>query len=61
MSKELYEAAMETFIDDYMDEHPDADWTEAYSAWCHVDQEYTTDFIADRADAAWQRQKDSRI
>jgi hypothetical protein len=30
MSKELFMAAHEQLIDEYLDEHPDADWGEAY-------------------------------
>jgi hypothetical protein len=60
MTRDLYEAAMCEFIDDYLDEHPDADWAEAVSAWNLTDADYTTDYIATRTDAAWQKQKDAR-
>ena len=58
MTRDLYEAAMEAWIDDYLDEHPEADWLEAYKLWCNVDAEYSVDFIASAFDAAWQQQKD---
>ncbi len=61
MSNPLYDAAMENFIEDYLDEHPDADWTEAYSAWCQGGDDSYADYIADRVDEARQRMKDARI
>lgn len=36
------------------------DLYEAADAWVHFDAEYSTDYIATRIDAAWQKQKDSR-
>jgi len=60
MTRDLYEAAMCEFIDDYLDEHPDANWDEAADAWVHFDADYLTDYIATRTDAAWQKQKDFR-
>jgi len=61
MTRDLYEAAMEEWIDDYLDEHPEANWWEAAKLWQVVDAEYSANYIADRTDAAWQKQKDSRI
>ena len=60
MTRDLYEAAIEAWIDDYLDEHPDADWTEAVRAWNLSEVEYSANYIADRTDAAWQKQKDAR-
>lgn len=61
MSNPIYEAAMENFIDDYLDEHPDADWTEAYDAWNRDGDQAYADYCADRADYYYQRMKDARI
>jgi hypothetical protein len=61
MTRELYEAAMEAWIDDYLDEHPDAEWQEAADAFMHVEDDYTADYIAARVDDRWQRAKDELI
>jgi hypothetical protein len=60
MTRDLYEAAMEWFIDEYLDEHQDADEQDAYEAWMRVDTEYFTDYLADRGDWLYQQHKDSR-
>ncbi len=60
MGNAYYDAAMSNFIEDYLDEHQDAEWDEAYDAWVHEDAQYAADYIADRVDAAWQKQKDAR-
>lgn len=61
MSNPIYDAAMENYIDDYLDEHPYADWTEAYDAWCKGGDASYSDYLADRVDDARQRMKDARI
>lgn len=61
MSNPIYDAAMENFIDDYLDEHEDADWTEAYDAWCKDGDQAYAEYYADRVDEARQRMKDARI
>lgn len=60
MSRELYEAAMQNYIDDYLDEHPDADWTEAQAAWRYVEEQYTVDYIADHTAIAYDKYKERR-
>ena len=60
MSKELYMAAHEQLVEEYLDEHPDADWTEAYEktadkAWVRM-----TDRVADMVDYMTDIMKDTR-
>jgi hypothetical protein len=55
--KELCIAAHEELIQEYLDEHPDAGWGEAYEATSgKIDGRYT-DKVADMADAARTRAK----
>lgn len=59
MSKELWIAAHEQLVEEYLNEHPDADWHEAYEKTAdHVDDRFKDNF-ADMIDAAKMRAKDS--
>lgn len=59
--KEMFMAAHEELIEQYMLDHPDADWDEAYEATAEGDKLYNryVDKCADMVDAAKQRAKDS--
>lgn len=58
MSKEMWMAVHEELVEQYLLDHPDADWNEAYEATVdHVDDRYRDKF-ADMVDAAKQRAKD---
>lgn len=58
MSKELYIAAHEALIEEYMDEHGTDDWQEAYEATADGAYDTMRDIMADKADAMRQRQKE---
>lgn len=59
MDKELFIAAHEELVEQYMNDHPDVSWGEAYDATAdHVYDSYRDKF-ADMADAAKQRAKDA--
>lgn len=56
MSKEIYIAAHEALIDEYLERHPDADWTEAYertadNAWVRMQDKFA-DMIDNAKDRA---------
>ena len=53
MSKELYIAAHEREIADYMDRHPNASWHDAYTRTADSAWDRMRDDIADRID--WLR------
>ena len=60
MSKEQFIAAHEELVEEYLDAHPNADWTEAYEktadrAWIRM-----TDRIADMADYMKDIMKETR-
>lgn len=57
--KELYIDAHEALIAEYLDEHPDADETEAYEATADQAYDRMTDRLADMADAAHDRMKEA--
>lgn len=57
MSKEWFMAAHERLIEEYLMEHPDADWTEAYEATADRAYDRMRDDIADKADALKQQRK----
>jgi hypothetical protein len=58
MSKELFMAAHEQLVEEYLEAHPDADWNEAYEATADKAYDRMRDNLADRADALKQRMKD---
>lgn len=61
MSKEIYIAAHEELIEEYLESHPDADWNEAYEKCADAAYDRYRDKFADMVDAARQRAKDSRL
>ena len=58
MSKELYIATHEELIEQYLLDHPDADWYEAYNKTEDGAYELMRERFADMVDAAKQRAKD---
>ena len=55
--KELFIAAHEELVEEYLINHPDADWSEAYEATADdIDSRYRDKF-ADMIDAATDRAK----
>lgn len=58
MSKELFIAAHEELIEEYLLRHPDADWHEAYEKTADAADGRYRDRFADMVDAARQRAKD---
>ena len=59
MSKELFIAAHEEFIEQYLNDHPDATDAEAYEATADLANDRYRDKFADMVDDAKQRAKDS--
>lgn len=57
MSKEYFIRAHEQLIEEYLNEHPDADWSEAYEKTQDKIQDRMVDNIAAIADAAKERRK----
>lgn len=60
MSKEAYLAAHEALVDEYLDAHPDADWTDAYEATADGAWDRSRDMLVDMADNYHQQMKDAR-
>jgi hypothetical protein len=58
MSKELFIAAHEELVEQYMNDHPEVTWHEAYDATADGAYDRYRDKFADMADAAKQRAKD---
>lgn len=59
MSKDIFIAAHEELIAEYMADHPDADWSEAYEKTADaIDARYRNN-LADRIDAARLRAKEA--
>lgn len=58
MSKELFIAAHEELVEQYLNDHPDADWSEAYEKTADGAYARYQDKFADRADEIKQRLKD---
>lgn len=58
MSKELFITAHEELIEQYLNDHPDADWSEAYEKTADSAYGRYRDKFADRADEVKQRLKD---
>lgn len=61
MSKELFMAAHEQLVAEYLDKHPNATWNQAYEATADGAYEHMRESLADRIDTLRQREKDSRI
>ena len=59
-SKSLYMAAHEAAVEQYMEEHPDADWQDAYEATSDQAFHDMGDRLADQIDQARQQAKDNR-
>lgn len=58
MSKELFIAAHEELVEQYMNDHPEADWGDAYEKTADLAYDRMRDKFADMVDAAKQRAKD---
>ena len=61
MSKELFIAAHEELIEQYLERHPEATEAEAYDKTADGAYDRMTDKYADMIDQARQRAKDERI
>ncbi len=61
MSKKHYIQAHEALVEEYMNAHPDADWTEAYEATSDHAYGRMIDNLADRADQMRQLRKDGLL
>lgn len=61
MSKELWIAAHEELIGEYLDEHPDAEWQEAYEKTADGASERCADKFAAVVDAARERAKEEAL
>ena len=59
MSKELWIAEHEKLIEEYLNDHPDAVWSEAYERTADDVDGRLRDRIADMIDAAKDRAKDA--
>ena len=57
MSRELLNDAHEELVEEYLDEHPEADWQTAYDATADAAYERMCDNIAAIGDAARDRAK----
>ena len=57
MSKELFMAAHEQCVEEYLEEHPDADWAEAYEATADAAGKRYIENVADMIDQARDRAK----
>ena len=60
MTKELYIAAHEELIEEFLCNHPDADYWEAYDKCAGPANDRYVDKLADMADTMRQRAKDER-
>ena len=60
MSKELFMAAHEQLVEEYLEAHPDADWSEAYEKTSDAAYKRMTENVADMIDAARDRAKYER-
>ena len=52
MSKELWMAEHDRLVEEYLDAHPDADWTEAYECTADLVNDRLRDRLAAMADEA---------
>ncbi len=60
MSKELWMAAHEQLIAEYMDEHPDADESEVYTRMADLASDRARENMADRIDYARMLAKEGK-
>lgn len=58
MSKELFMAAHEQLVEEYLADHPDADWSEAYEKTADAAGDRYRDNVADMIDMARLRAKE---
>ena len=58
MSKEMFMAAHEELVEQYLEDHPGADWGEAYEKTADGAWDRMRDKFADMVDNAKQRAKD---
>lgn len=56
--KKLFIAAHEELVEQYLLDHPEADWSEAYEKTADATYDRYRDKFADMVDAARQRAKD---
>ena len=61
MSKELYMAAHEELVDEYMEEHPGVSWTDAYYITADAAYRRMKDRLADIADNYRDRMKEQGL
>jgi hypothetical protein len=61
MSKELFMAAHDELIDEYMEQHPNASWGEAYERTADRADARYRDKAADMVDRVRQRRKDDAL
>lgn len=61
MSKELFMAAHEELVEQYLLDHPDADWNEAYEKTADGAHDRMRDKFADMIDTARLRAKEGRL
>ena len=59
--KELFIAAHEQLVEEYLLDHPDADWSEAYDKTADSAYERMRDNFASMVDEAHDRAKDERL
>ena len=57
MSKDLFMAAHDELVEEYMNDHPDATFEQAYNAVEHLIDDRYRDKLADIGDAARDRAK----
>lgn len=57
-SKDLFMSAHAACIENYLEAHPNADWSEVYDRTADLAYTRMQDNLADRADALRQRLKD---
>lgn len=57
MSKELFIAAHEELVEQYLNDHPEANWSEAYERTADAAYDRMRDKFADMVDAAKERRK----
>lgn len=57
MSKELYMAAHEQLVEEYLNDHPEAEWIEAYERTADAALDRMRDNFAAQIDAARDRAK----
>jgi hypothetical protein len=61
MSKELYMAAHEELIEEYLGEYPGADWQQAYEATADAAYDRMQDNLAHRIDQVRQLRKEGLL